>query len=830
MAGTHVLNGVEWLAACLSPGDVAPHPNFPVERPTQVELLALLAQVKFRDLAYYQQQLEESGEAESRPDGAEQSGSDIDIIQSARLSLEALSRSEGARQLGQLVDRVAVLPGMRVAAALLSAVAWAELDRLDESTSVLSRAIEMSPPPDSKSLVLLHVALEQQIAVRYFQRGDRSLATVHATAALEVSSSLPSGIFDPFPTSRGIDITSSQSQSDMLRLLRANAAALLATLEGAGGTRWQDVVRSPIPPSEARSMRDLVSGTSAYVAQAYSSAVEPNSASRTYRTEDAVLRPAYSAQLNAELTGNLGALRSRGELLAQLNFLRAKDEEPIQRRQMLHEAVRLLRYADSYKNLKSILRHLRSDGPLTVLRVAAQAVLSRVEVLATVSRCDLLILSQAADLLSAEESVAALRVAIRFAHSSVEKKQGDGGLVPWAAIQESLDGISALVAGTLDNAAAVAEALSLTQLAVRIDGANEVFKNALDRLVSAVDWSRVPSGLREDWVDEISELIREHPVGRFPALDQLVGRSPGGGSNGSEPVRGLAFAVWLVSSDTAQFKIDRAVVSEASDACVDAMNLIRQQAAESTYSHGAYSAAEVAVAMIDRFGLTDLWSSVISLLVDPRVAKHDKLPALVRMAERHLPLPDGELFRLRENWNSVTAGMDDLFTAGQDIPLESAALRVGLFYGIVSMLAVQILALRVAGSQNANERIAAVRLAAECASNEWATVLLLQLSHDVVSSVAASAAEVLARIGGMAAELRGLVADRVESALAGDGTLLPLLALRGLRDSLESVDGALLAEIAISSQVLTLADNHLSVLVRRAARGLLGSWNGSSVD
>lgn len=805
MATRDDLMGAVWIAACLIPRDVAPHPNLGVAGPTQVELLALLAQGRIRDFDHYVEDLD------SDRDGI--SAFQRQVVRAARESLSAETQVAAAARLTDLAGRDGALPGARAAAALFSSVAWAELDDLGRARGVVSAVLGALPErPRTKPEVLVRAALEQQLAMRALEDRDPGEAIRHAEAVLRLNPDDAPGPWESFATSRGAMRRAAGVQRSAVSQLRTNARLLLVTTERDRPRSWVRAARTPTAAGAWQARLGMLDATTALVTETYARQVEPTGGGRQFVTEEPVLTPAYGSLLSAELAGDVGAARSRRETVGQLVVLRLPEEGAAR---SYVEAVRLLRQAESDRRLKPLLRQLRNDGPLSALRDAALVVLGRTGLERTVSRADLMVMSMAADVLSDQEREQALKAAAAFGREPGTDRAQRGGLVAWAVAQEAVEAAAALADRSPAGAAAADSVLDILSSL----GPNELLAQAADAFVGSVQWSRVAADVRarwQTWAQGALQLPGVRPGLRD--LQQLAG-DPESVDRGE----GLWLVARLIEDKIGGREPRPDELAEAAAACAAALTNVREEAAQHSYSIGNLSASDISAAAVDVLGLQELWAPLVEVLTDPSVARREKSFALDRFASQRPPLPPDVRGALEAAWPAVAVGLEDPFLSEGGATPDTAVLRMGVAYGLTPVADVQSAAVRWAGAAKAAERLAAARLVEAAAPADWAVVLLLQLAHDRVPTVAATAVRSLAASIEKAGALGPLAAERVRDAVVSDGTLRPLLALRGLADAAEStVDDA--PDAGMREVVAGVAATHLSRTVRDSAAALTQRW------
>src|SRR5881227_113868 len=116
MVGSDNLH-IEWLVACLSPGDIAPHRNFKSDSAQGAELLALVTQFQLQEYETYRDLAQDTDQ--NSPALVQRNA----VPEAARLALDATTIVDGLQQLVNAAEDEHLALGERAAAALLASVA-----------------------------------------------------------------------------------------------------------------------------------------------------------------------------------------------------------------------------------------------------------------------------------------------------------------------------------------------------------------------------------------------------------------------------------------------------------------------------------------------------------------------------------------------------------------------------------------------------------------------------------------------------------------------------------------------------------------------------------
>ncbi len=349
-----------WLAATLSPGDVAPHEDFSGDAITPEGLLGLTVQGRFQALD------------RRMPDARFPDGPDAEVISLARDLLLVERMEEAARALSLLVAG-GDLPdeACATAATLLAVVAFAELDDYDSAIAALDVGLDLVRTNQGPDALLLEAALSQQRALRLAELSGDGLEEARRTVALLASVDIRQ--LSKFPTSRSVSGGSTATYRNIIRALRSSAEQFIV-LAGVipDPQAWRRFVRAGENVLALRSTFAALSGYMAFVDETFD--VETLSRERTWRSEDAVDSPIWRALLNRELLGNRQDVRRLRSQLGQLRFVRPVAEDDTWRQQ---DAIRFLRHSEDLKRLNLALSKLRASGPLAALARDARRVIGR---------------------------------------------------------------------------------------------------------------------------------------------------------------------------------------------------------------------------------------------------------------------------------------------------------------------------------------------------------------------------------------------------------------------------------------------------------------------
>lgn len=799
MAKAPFLTEVEWLAACLAPWALGPHPNFSRDVVNGPSLLALCSDGRVGDTERYQARL-----------GEEVRQWEIPFVDTCRQSLFAETQAESVLGVAEFVMRSDLPLGARVAAALYASVGYSEMDQPEVSVRILC---ELAEDPttyalDTGSSALCHAALQQQIAFRAYEAGEDAAAGNAASMVERILATRGRLVFESFPVSKGISWSSRQVQRDIAATLRANSMRIQSQLEGARGGKWVGVVRRRPGWIEHRIDGKALGRGEAFVAEEFEKRINSISARRTIGGADEVIREGAAADLGAELAGDLGRALSARQALGQLLILRDADDD-----WAIAEGVRLLRHADSQNALESALRWIRWRGPNAALRGSAERILGRPSFPARIGRGDLAILRYAADLLGPEQLAVAIEAVPN--HLGASGLRGGGG---WKRREEVWSTIARLVPGSRLDDAVAKDALEFMES----EHLDVTLVAAMHAVLAAVDWAQVESATIDGWVAWARERV-VHVDFDDLAYEIIMRLVPGDYAEAVLLRTDLELALAAVNNPELANELNGAAIARATQACVAALSGVRREAGEGVTSFGGPDPSELSAAFLARFPNDELWGALGDVLSDPRVDAQKKSRGLDRLVVSRVEIPPSVLEQLRSAWPHVAAvPSDDPFSASVVLPHLPAAIRAGAAFGILDRQELLSSVIELAASQVPVGRVEAARcvpvVVSNCGALEWGQVLLLQLSRDPDPLVVSEAASGLALVCSLPGGLDELVGARLTELLDSEGTLAPLSVLHGFQRALtDDAEGFRFPEDKVSA----MAQGHPLRVVRGAAGEVL---------
>ncbi|MFC6158917.1 hypothetical protein [Kribbella jiaozuonensis] len=817
---------IEWLVACLSPGDVAPHPNFKSDSAKGAELLALVVQFKWREYATYRD-LSEDGQ-ENQP------GTPIEryaIPDAARQALESVSILDGLNRLVAEAEDDELALGQRAAAALLAAISSSELDKPDAYVSLLAElasAIQDSTLGGSSSRNLATGILLQQCAFQSLQSGRKSEARAFASKVVETLADLDDD-WDDFAVSRGISWNAAVSQRRLTELTTSNARSLLVNTGDHLDRSWTEVVRAPFPNAAARPVQDALSAMTTVVDEIFKQKYSPRGRQGIILGGgDTALQLLYSSLLNAELTGNMARTARLRQTVGNVFAVRLSSEPNYL--EWYEEAIRLFRQGDSEDHLRPFLDNLRAQGSFATIKLAAEKLIDTRNSQEFVTSADLALIDFAADLISTLHCDRGLGLAIRYASQNASGRVKGSRAADWSLVEKALKTANAIVSGNRKVDMEYIASSTLKLVDFPRSAADQLIFSAMARLASKINWPAVSVDVRAEWAKTV-EVASQSPdvlaidcIRVYAALDAPKPKEVLSRLDGLEHTAALIEG--LLGEPPSSADLDKAV--ETVGSTLDSM---RQDAVNGVYTGYTWSPFAMAAYLIASQGRTDLWPRLTAALSDPALPNDGKLDALDALMSHAWPLKLPPEVKSELTSKSIPwAGhdLDHTFFALPEGQFDAACRSFYLAFDIATPEEMQMATLRDVGSRESRVRSEAARAcffaAVSAPALEWPEIILIQLSHDQDPRVMRNVSKWLAYLSVLPdLALGNAVADRVISLLARPGLAVALGALEGLAAARR--DQALTPEtLWCEQEVRALFDLHGSRIVRDSAETVLNLY------
>lgn len=726
---------------------------------------------------------------------------EAEVLQIAERCLRQDSIDDAVYELAaHLRERPSEDEAQGVALALLLCSAAAELDDFETGIGALGAQLDRLDGLRGPDVQLLRAAVYQQRALRARDSGGP-----YVNDLLEVGRILST--FDPaecseFPTSKGIAWSSRKTSADMHDGLLRAASGLYPMDEplpnGILLTRAQ-LSSEPWSAADTRAWSKQADEYPRFVEQQFEK--WSGTAGRVVFIGRAGA-DIFHALLGLELIGSR-LVRSVRKNLALMRLSQDVDDPSL-----AADALRLLRHAGASKELSHALRRIRAAGPLAALAKDARQVVGRRLGTTSLRTVEIDVLAAASDLLTKPEA----RRAIDAIEAALDSELGPAGIVgewklPVLQRETAWKALAAL-AGPAQSEDRVARTLlkELEQLAQDVELGDRGLRAAVVRL----DWKQVVPETRRRWSRTLESRRQDFPAS-FEGLASFAEDAP--------DVRGEAdplerLASWVNAEIRGQRHSNEPPLDE--EAVRRAMARVREHAAMGRFSFGGTNAADIAAALVSTGHGVGLWTDLAEFLMDSRVARDDRTPALDRLAFSHPEIPPEAALLIRQKANGALHGASStpgLSMENQLVPYPAAVrflsvcgfMDVGETYGYIAQFA-------GSGDEVARREAArTVALLARHSPREDLLSLVLPLSHDNDASVRAQVAVALAHLAATSDALAAVADGRILQLLGEDGVEIPLMAIRALGNASIPLSEKLAAQLEWAR------DSHPSRSVRMAA-------------
>jgi hypothetical protein len=784
------LTGAEWIIAVLSPGSLAPHPNWPLPRVTPAQLVALFLEGRFAEYERHFRLLQQEPTDLTRL---------VDAIQSSQ---QRETQAAGISRLQNLLDETrATLPmGAYAVGTLFTSLGLAELSRPNRAATLLravTRQMQERPSEHEGSFGLILGTLRQQEVMRLLEASQFSLAT-EAASILAYQLPKSTDAFENFVLPPPMRKSATSVQKEALAGLRRRARVMEETLgikDWVPGRLWRpswDDSHSTVKVSTA--LAELTS-------QQYRSTM---GSTRTvlFASGDPVDGGLWSSLMQAELAGDDGEARSRRQLLGEV---RAMSGARSSNGETMLDAAKLLRRARDSRSLSDLLRWIRSEGPVETLARLAVDLLIEVMPASAASEFDVSILSAAADVLPE----GALRDSIEWIRSYRTAPEWPGQLTAaWARQDAILRATTNLAPGSGEDRSIAADVLDIL-----ISRPQEVepLLRSIESVVRAIDWTVLPESSRASWITWARRQKGPTAGLALTVLDHCLGVARH--NNYLKRPIGIDLGVRLLWENAHGVEAVEAEVREAVKSCTASLHSTQEGARIGRYGLGGYSPAEIAALLAVRLGRLELWDPLIEFLLDPNVSHEDKSRAFEQLADLKPELPIPAWQSLREaGWTRLSSG-SSFFDGDSGVPFSTSSLRCAVALNLLDDRTVRELFAQLSGTGTIESKVETARCIGATGRgrhSEWAEMLLIQLSHDNAAVVRGQAGLWLGGAYNSHAATGAIIADRLQQLMRSEGILVPLLSVRGLSAMVEPPSGILTA-------LREIAETHRSRSVRRAA-------------
>lgn len=788
-----------WIAAVLRPLDIAPHPNFSDSEYGR-EPFAQLAAVVSGDP--YRSRYAAQGESGSSYDRG---------VLNAEMSLTTQGLHVGLD--GLVGEVLAEEPGDQArlcALGLLACCAAAELDDYDKCDRILEGLLRKTARRTAEEKLIRCILLQQQ-SLRLRDSGrEHSSQTAEALALLD---EIESAEFQGFSMSPGTTLTPADSLRSIVDALRQAAWSLPPSRQLMDGREqlpptfptWQEVVRTPRSTLALQIHRLRASEYARFVDDSFK---------RMFRSQTKTIggrgaATLFFASLHFELLGDAAvySLRKENALMKLVQVMGTRQADPDE----VADALRLLRHAGAKSEIDLAVERVRATGPLSALKKESRQIVANRFKPHMMRAAELRILRASADLMTASEASDALAVVRRAIEAGGAQSLPGSVQLDVVRLEPAW-----LAASHLASASGQDESVSEILLDAATAGrqGDELWDKAVGRALRNLNWENISSSARSRW----HEFLDSNPS-LMPTTQSVVGAL-------ARP-EVVAVEAALDNLEAVADRVNSAIAGvpmNAADtaACVAVVRAslagIREQSAQGVWSFRFMDPADVAAALILFADADELWEDLCSFLTDPRVQRSDKSGALDRLAHGQAEIPQNVEAALRYEGRTLLEAPPEEFEEGSVNPFPSA-LRFLAGRRLIEESETFSLIAQLSGSSDPESREEASRTVAALSSSSsapWLLTQAMQLSHDSEPKVRAHAARALAMFSSSASDFRETAERRLVDIMAEEGTLVPILAMRQMRQSAHILDSA-------KRVIGVLAENHPSRTVRREALLLLGN-------
>ncbi|MFC9956950.1 hypothetical protein ACFVIB_06275 [Streptomyces nigra] len=787
-----------WIVAVLRPLDIAPHPNFNdsgYDAQPYAQLAATVSGNPYR--SHY---------------GAHGEGSDS--FDRGVLNAEMSLTTEGLRVgLGGLISEVfSEEPGDHArlcSLGLLACCAAAELDDYDTCDRILEHLLAATANRQPEEKLIRSIMLQQQ-SLRFRDSGREYYSQI--SEVLELLDELDRAEFQEFPMSPGATLSPADSIRSILIALRHAAWSLTPTRQLIGDREplptnipsWQEVVRTPKSSLALEIHRLRASEYAQFVDDSFK---------RMFRSQtktiggrgDATL---FFASLHFELLGDSAVygLRKESSLMKLIQVMSARQADTAD----VADALRLLRHSGAKSEIDLAVERVRATGPLEALKKDSQQIVKNRSEPRMIRPAELRILRAAADLMTEDEARTALGIVRRVIEAGGAQSSPGSVQLDVVRLEPAW-----LAASHLASVAGEDESISdlLLDAAMARRQNDELWDKAVGRALRNLDWDNVSPSARSRW----HEFFRSNPS-HMPATRSVFEAFAQQEVTPEEAALGSLEAVAnRVNSAIAGVQFSDAEVNASIETVRASLAGIREQANNGVWSFQFLDPADVAAGLIVFAGASALWDDLCSFLTDPQVQRSDKSGALDRLASAPVELPHRVEAALRRAGRSLLEATADYFEGSSVTPFPSA-LRFLASHRLIEESETFSLVAKMSGSIDPESREEASRTVAVLASSAatpWLLTQAMQLSHDSEPKVRAHAARALALFCASLSDFKEAAENRLVELMAEEGIIVPILAMRQMRQSENVSDTA-------KRTIGALAVHHASRTVRREASLLLG--------
>lgn len=793
-----------WLAAVLSPQEIAPHPNLGSDAGLRPEV----------DLARIVTGKTPSWDSVERHIGFEKPGPDETIDEGVRGIYSALYKGLESAPSVSLLNELQQNPqenedaARRTALTLVICFVAGGNDRYALCDSLIQNALNALDEADEDAL-LCRAALLQQRALRKLDAGedaeDDSLAAASILERADVTK------ITPFPLN-GATLLSPQDVADRIRMALTRATWSVVELDLADSQG-----RGVIPPRRQQLLSrrtDRYSQIKDHELYEYQRLVEEAFAD-TFRQQSQT-RVGYDPpdlffeMLAEELLGysNPSGIRK------QLAMMRLTRAYPSFSGTNVSDCLRLLRHAGSEDELRMVLGCLVENGPLEAIVEDARRILAWRNRYRAIRVVELVVLEAAADLMTTAEASETLDLIFSVLESGVPQNLPRRWQIDSKRFTTTCDAAVA-VGGASGSIGRVAEYLLNSASVEKLS--DELWDRAYARALRKIDWDGVPRAIQDGWAEFVSDgALRDSRTRHAYMQTILSSQPPEVPSEASLSAWVDALNWYLRRGDELPVALREAVAKLA----VESVDRIRTEAGTGAYAHRGVDPAEVLAVLLIQHSDGALWRPLLDFFCDVRVAHSAKERALDVLSSKRVRM-DELIHKTYQSGIQRLIGATDplaLLTPSRS-EIFAACARFAAVYDFIDKGSQLNYVCTLASSRNRDDRRQAARTVRALADKPgpiWVSTLALQLSYDEDADVRVDAGRCLSRLLKTESATTAMISERLLQLLDSGGVSVPLAVLMDLRRDSDSPD-------SLRQKALTLRVGHISRRVRDAAARAMGS-------
>ncbi|TCI98828.1 hypothetical protein [Aeromicrobium sp. IC_218] len=782
-----------WLVSLLSPQSVAPHPNFAsTDRVTGPGLLALVLQQRPHEIESFLSRKE-----------TEATRDEALLLQSTRDSLSDKGFQSALENFRQLAQESADA-GLGAAASLVAAVGLSERDRFDEALEMLEVARERLG--NSGDDELWRAAIEQQLAMRLTEmRRDADPMLESARNLLEEFSPMRAS---PFPTSKGSRWDSGETVRNIQGLLLdANQDLRDRRVRFPDEHQITQWIRRTESPLTISLRREAGRSGAAFIDERFKK--QTLSREVTFRADDPVDTPIWRSLTAFELAGHLTESQNLRRRLGELRLMRSGASE-------ISDALRLIRQSGDMKTVRLALNHLRSAGPIAMIRSELEGIIERRNKPELLRDVDLAVISAGAQTLDEAEAKRTLKTLIS-ALTATPPQNTRVTQAPFVRIEQVLAAVAAVAPLANSDDWLAGSLLDVVEAAGTAP--DELVARAFARCVNALEWRRLDESVTQRWASWVADAQGRQSTSWSPLLESLdfllvppsEKNEPAPNTLSLESIARELNAVIDGAAPATDF------VDAATEQVKQVLIRARHEALAGEFTQYATDPADLAAGLCVYLG-ADLWTHLVELIALP-IPRRFKSNAIDRLAANYKTVPDDVRAYIESHRKQIRTSISDPFEGEEVQPFPGPVRLFGMLRISSTSEEVSAVAEMLGGNEVARTE-AAKTVASFCRRGpaaDWLAFAAIQLSRDTNANVRAHAGRALAELVTKTQFAQPLVKEQLIALVSEEGMLVPLLILQSLAMS----EHAQSLPSSLRDAISHAAQNHVAHGVRSQARRVL---------